>query len=70
MFPFFVIPAKAGIHNHAGRGRADTSASMDSRLRGNDEKEHVRQFRTTVTARRFWAQADSSEPSATGRSLP
>ncbi len=25
---------------------------------------------STVTARRFWAQALSSEPSATGRSLP
>jgi hypothetical protein len=58
--------------------------TVDSRFRGNDGQKKAGgiatglfritqdddQFGTTVTARRFWAQLASSEPVATGRSLP
>jgi hypothetical protein len=37
--PFSVIPAKAGIHTCDGLGPIAIFASLDSRLRGNDEPE-------------------------------
>jgi hypothetical protein len=34
--PLFVIPAKAGIHNHCRHGSIEPSKIMDPRLRGDD----------------------------------
>jgi hypothetical protein len=73
-----VIPAKARTQTGYPRDQTGPSATLDPRLRGDDEGRGKAphepapspQFSTIVTARRFSAQAASSDPCATGRSDP